>query len=392
MHGTPHEADTMSNTRDENQRRVEGDLPDDTDPFVDSEAVGKPSVLSGLWLTLEEAGVNIADAPPARKWLLKIRDDGALPLGKAGVLAAGGGTGKTMALVQLALAVATGGFWLGTFKVATPGNVLIALAEEDMEEVHRRFYRAASLEGLDREARAEAAKHIVALPLAGNPVALTCKDKEGNTKDSPFLAELRRCLDDREWSLIILDPLARWAGDDAEVDNAAATRFVQAVESLVRSKGDPTVLVAHHSSKASQEGGHANVRGASGIVDGFRWAAVLDALEGADAAGKPVSGVRLRLQKSNYTKRFDDVFLVRTEEGGALRKASDAEREALEQGAQHADDEARKVNAETRKQNAETRAKEADRKAAKEARLAANKAKAEADKGKAPKLDGGDDV
>jgi hypothetical protein len=44
MHGTPHEADTMSNTRDENQRRVEGDLPDDTDPFVDSEVVGKPLV------------------------------------------------------------------------------------------------------------------------------------------------------------------------------------------------------------------------------------------------------------------------------------------------------------------------------------------------------------
>jgi hypothetical protein len=44
MHGTPHEADTMSNTRDENQRRMDGDLPDDTDPFVDSEVVGKPLV------------------------------------------------------------------------------------------------------------------------------------------------------------------------------------------------------------------------------------------------------------------------------------------------------------------------------------------------------------
>lgn len=342
---------------------------------------GNPSILAKHWRTLEEAGVNIAEAPPARDWLLKCGDDGALPLGKAGVLAAGGGTGKTMALVQLALAVATGGFWLDAFRVTTPGNVLIALAEEDMEEVQRRFYRAASLEGLDRDKRAEAARRIVALPLAGNPVALTCKDKGGNTTVSPFLAELRRCLDDREWSLIILDPLARWAGDDAEVDNAAATRFVQAVESLVRSPGKPTVLVAHHSSKASVKEREADVRGASGIVDGFRWAAVLDALEGADGAGKPVHGVRLRLQKSNYTKRFGDVFLVRTEEGGALRKASDAEREALEASGKKADDDVRKLNAETRRQNAETRAKEADR-----------KAKAEADKGKAPKLDGGDDV
>ena len=354
----------MSNTRDENSRRMGGDLPDDTDPEADSVEVGqdgKPSVLAGLWRTLEEAGVNIADDPPRRKWLLKIIDDGALPLGKAGVLAAGGGTGKTMALVQLALAVATGGFWLGAFKVATPGNVLIALAEEDMEEVQRRFYRAANIAGekggpLNRDERAEATRRIVALPLAGNPVALTCKDKEGNTTESPFLAELRRCLDDREWSLIILDPLARWAGDDAEVDNAAATRFVQAVESLVRSPGTPTELVAHHSSAASIKERQSNVRGASGIVDGFRWAAVLDAVEGENEHGK-VKGVRLSLKKTNYTKPFDDVYLIRSEEGGAFVAASDAQREALERGKKAADDEARRLKAEAARLNAETKAK-----------------------------------
>jgi len=352
--------------RDVNERRQAGDLDDDTDFAAGKSRVGadgKPSALAGLWRTLEEAKVNIADEPPRRKWLLKIIDDGALPLGKAGVLAAGGGTGKTMALVQLALAVATGGFWLGTFKVATPGNVLIALAEEDMEEVHRRFHKAANVEGLDRDARAEATRRIVALPLAGNPVALTCKDKEGNTTESPFLAELRQCLADREWSLIILDPLARWAGDDAEVDNAAATRFVQAVESLVRSPGNPTVLVAHHSSAASIKEGQSNVRGASGIVDGFRWAAVLDAVEGENEHGK-VKGVRLSLQKTNYTMPFGDVYLMRSAEGGAFVPASDAQREALEAGRKKADDkEARKKRLELQERRAVIAQQEADRKA-----------------------------
>lgn len=322
----------------------------------------------GEWRTLAEAGVTFADPPPRRAWLLTIDGEGALPLGKCGVLAAGGGTGKTMALVQLALAVATGRPWLDRFQVARPGRVLLALAEEDLEEVTRRLYRAACAMDLDRAQRAEAAARIVALPLAGTPCALTLKDKQGNTNEAPALAALRERMSESEWSLVLLDPLSRWAGDDTEIDNAAATRFVQAVETLVSAPGSPAVLVAHHSSKSSAASGAANVRGASGIVDGFRWAATMDKIDAGD-----VTGVRLHLAKTNYTRAWDDVFLTwaSTETGhekgaeGALVLANDATRAKLKDAAATSDGGA---DAETRRKNAEARSRNAETKAQAEAR------------------------
>lgn len=313
---------------DDNARAMAGELPDD--PFEDAELVSEPSVLDGPWQTLAERGVDIAAHPPNRRWLLKVDGEGALPMGKAGVLAAGGGTGKTMVLVQLALAVASGKFWLDTFRVTSPGNVLIALGEEDAEEVHRRFHRAGAAMGLSNEEARQATERIVALPLAGLPVALTAKDAHGNTTTTATLETMRKRLGEREWSLVILDPFARFAGDDAEIDNAAATRFVQAVESLTKSPGNPTVLVAHHSSQASLKDGDPNVRGATAIVDGFRWATTMIACEGMHNETK-VRGVKLHLRKTNYTKPWPDKYLVWSEDS-ALVPASTAVADALKRG------------------------------------------------------------
>jgi hypothetical protein len=60
------------------------------------------------------------------------------PVGEVGQLIAEGGAGKTMALCQLAVAVATGTRWLGTFE-ATRGRALLVLREEDAEEARRRL-------------------------------------------------------------------------------------------------------------------------------------------------------------------------------------------------------------------------------------------------------------
>ncbi len=72
--------------------------------------------------------------PPVRRWLV----EGFLPLGVVGVLAAGGGTGKSMLLLQLAIGVATGGPFLG-LDVGEQGGVLVLAAEDDRAELHRRF-------------------------------------------------------------------------------------------------------------------------------------------------------------------------------------------------------------------------------------------------------------
>lgn len=307
------------------------------------------------------------EAPPARRWLIRhpTRDgeecppgtgDGMLPLGKAGLLLAEGGAGKTMAAIQLAIGVASGRKWLGHFEIspeARRGRVLLALGEEELEEVHRRMWSASEAMGLTVEERAMVAARVVVLPLAGRPVALLKVAEDGATiVETDELVILRRLLRDDAgacavhpgvradypcegcarsdryprggphpgvgWSLVVLDPLARWAGPDVEADNAAATRFVQAVESLVDAPGNPAVVVAHHSSKAARATGRADSRGVSAITDGFRWAGTLRAEK---------EGVLFGQQKSNYSRPMHDEVSLRRREGGLLSVPS-AEEEA----------------------------------------------------------------
>jgi hypothetical protein len=111
-----------------------------------------------------------------------------LPLGKVGQLIAEGGGGKTQALCQLAIAVATGGTWLGSLDVAPEGKgrVLLVLGEEDSDEARRRLYRSAQLGHVH-----PATDAIEVLPLAGIPVAMLALDQYRNLVDTPFSHWLR---------------------------------------------------------------------------------------------------------------------------------------------------------------------------------------------------------
>jgi RecA-family ATPase len=310
----------------------------------DAVELGAPSadasdVFADKWKTLMELGGIewFSKAPPRRRWLLELPGDdaetgesstGILPLGKVGMLAAAGAAGKTMALVQLALAVATGRKWLDTYTTPNPGHVLLALGEEDAEEVRRRVYNAARVMALTDEQQALAAQRIVVLPLAGTRVGLT---EGSDSKPTSALNALRSRLESsgHEWRLIVLDPLSRFAGCDTEKDNAAATGFIEAVETLVRMPGQPTVLLAHHTNKNARDAsGNARdtnaVRGATGLTDGARWVAQLD----PDKDHK--DRVMLAFSKANYSRQPSSVMLVR-QDGGALRAETKNERDVRAQ-------------------------------------------------------------
>jgi RecA-family ATPase len=249
-----------------------------------------------------------------------------------------GGVGKSWAFIQLAICVAIGRPWLDVFDVPNPGAVLIVMGEEDRDELHRRLFTVGRAMRLTSEQERLASARIVALPLAGRPAALI-ESERGLTTETPLMRELRERLDSGEdWRLIVLDPLSRFAGADAEKDNAAATRFVQAVESLVEAPGNPTVLVSHHTRKPPSEAGRkpagasaANARGASALVAGFRWAAELERL-GDERA-------RLSVTKSNYAPWGEPVELVRDlSADGYLRVATQAELAARREEVEEADD------------------------------------------------------
>jgi len=267
-----------------------------------------------------------AELPPKRDWFLrdartpKLR--GVLPRGKTGQIIAAGGGSKTMAVVQLAVAVATGGKWLGAFEVCKAGRALLVLGEEDAAEAQRRIHSAAMasrgptpLEG-----------SIVVLPLAGLVCPMLELDGFGNLVGTPFLAWLRTYVKSGNFDLVVIDPLSRFAGPNAETDNAAATRFVSELESLTWENG-PVVLNAHHTNKGSR-GKDATVdassgRGSSAFVDGARWQCALSVerlrFEDQEASERLGEVVTFDVTKSNYAQRPDPVTLRRNgDHGGAL--------------------------------------------------------------------------
>jgi RecA-family ATPase len=278
--------------------------------------------------------------PPARSWLLRDRRrpkaDGFLPLGKVGQLIAKGGAGKTMLAFQLAIAVATGTPWLGTFDVATQGRVLVVVGEEDRDEVQRRLYNARRAAKAPKPPK----DSIVVLPLAGQVATMLDRDAVGNPHDAPFLTELRVHVEaNGPFALIIIDPLSRFAGLDAEKDNALATRFVQCLESLVTITG-ATVLVFHHTNQASRSKGgeveDVGGRGVTALIDGPRWQVSLGierlAIEDPDARERLGELLILAHTKTNYTRKADPLLLRRDlDNGGALVPLDERDLRTVEQ-------------------------------------------------------------
>jgi RecA-family ATPase len=278
-------------------------------------------------------------APPARRWLLRdartAGREGVFPLGKVGLLAAAGGAGKTTAVVQLTVAVATQTPWLGAFEIPEAGKVLLALGEEDGEEVHRRIYRATREAGKNPPEGS-----ITVLPLAG----MTCRMVDGND-DAPFLTWFTDYLKKTgPYALVVVDPVSRFAGADTERDNAAATRFVTALESLIEPSGGASVLGSHHTNQTSRGQGATvdatSVRGVSALVDGSRWVSVVQ-VERITSDDRVESVVTLSMAKSNYSM-FAAPVVLRYGDGGVLVPMTDDERAASKQARDEADPKARR--------------------------------------------------
>lgn len=309
---------------------------DDYEPSLNGAAAHRRQGVD-LWHPVPRAWLD--DPPEPRRWLLKrptkdglpcpgAHGDGLLPLGKVGLLVSDGGVGKTMALVALAVSVITGRSWLDYYHVPVDvrgSRVLLLLAEEDAEECHRRLFTLASELHLSPDERDLVASQLVILPLAGYLVRLV--DDRG--VESRELRAIRERLATEgafaPWGMIALDPFARLAAAEAEIDQSLATRTIQAAETLVASPGGPTVLVAHHASLDGVKNAAIRARGVTGLRNAVRWEATLRA-DGPD--------VWFQQSKSNYSLPMPDPIRLIRGPGGLLRAATPAEEdERVAQGA-----------------------------------------------------------
>lgn len=259
-----------------------------------------------------------------------------LHLGSVGSLVAPGSTGKTMLLLQLAIAIATGEPALGGLlgvkaSQSKPGRVVMVVAEETADEMQRRLHHVVMLMLNDVQClftQKERDEFLTRLhdnfalyPLSGRMRLLV------ETRDGPSaqLVELEEaCLGAR---LVIVDPLRQFHTGD-ENDSWAMTAVLQAFQRIAGSQGC-AALLAHHTNKTSTLNGQGDLasasRGSGALTDGVRWQLNLSRLDEKLAStygiGSPDLGwyIRADLAKSNYLPpQAPQVFRRSVAHGGAL--------------------------------------------------------------------------
>lgn len=254
-----------------------------------------------------------------------------LALGETACLTAEGGTGKTTALFQLAVSIATRRDWLDHFYVPHhhPSGVLVLLGEEDWRQVRESLHRVYRALGLTHEDLADVERLVRFFPLKSVLAPLVRWDgKRSIVETTTHFDALRRRLEHPPegsdgWGLVAIDPLSRFSAAGVEGDNERATQFWQHMERLPsEAPGSPSVLVAMHSSKEARRTSSVDARGVTSLTDSAR-----HVLGMKNAGG---GCVELCVQKMNYAPGWWDMMLRRTD-GGLLSAESDdqrAEREA----------------------------------------------------------------
>jgi len=278
-------------------------------------------------LELARVGNLLDSLPPKREWIVH----NIIACGVVGILAAGGGVGKSILKLMLAVSTCTGLPWLG-IPVVRNGSVLMFSAEDDRDEIHRRlhsvmtYYRQqfpTRVDDIDRLVR----QHLHVFDRVGADNRLTEKH-DGNISRTrlvdSIVATAQQLPDLR---LVVLDPLSRFDGGDPN-DNSDGTRLIECAEHIRKATG-AAVLLSHHVAKTSlqnPESGQEAVRGASGLVDGARWVGLLQTLRQTEAkkygipAGEANLYVHFTAPKANYAPPWEGLWLKR-EAGGVLAPA-----------------------------------------------------------------------
>jgi RecA-family ATPase len=172
-----------------------------------------------------------------REWIVP----GRMPTGGVTLLSGDGGVGKTILALQLSAAVALGRDWLNT--MPDPGPVMVVCCEDDIDELHRRYFQIIAHYG----ARFADLANLHVLSLAGQDALLAAPSVRGGIiQPTKLFARLQQSVRDMQPRLIILDNSADvYAG--SENDRAQVRQFITLLRSLVV-RADSGVLLTSHPS------------------------------------------------------------------------------------------------------------------------------------------------
>lgn len=182
------------------------------------------------------SAADLAGRPvPERQWLV----EGMVPQKTVTLFSGDGGTGKSLAALQLSVSAATGRAWLNM--PVPKGRALFPSAEDDDDELHIR------LDTIRRQMRLEWSDlaGLTIRSLAGEDALLAVETKIALAQTALF-DEIEARAADEQPSLIVLDTLADLFPAN-ENDRAAVRQFISILRGLALRKKCAVLLLGHPS-------------------------------------------------------------------------------------------------------------------------------------------------
>lgn len=246
--------------------RTKWALPEPADMPVEQEEAAREEAARPLEV-VDAFDFDEADIP-VRPWLVP----GALLAGYTHMLAAPGGSGKSLFTLQMAIALAAGVEW-GGFVPRKRYRSIVVNVEDDIHEQRRRLSAAARVMGLDPRAL----RGWIYLVDASQGIVVAGRDpNKGSLVTTPVAAKLRTFIEDNRIDVLWADPFAETFEGD-ENDNSEVKWAMKIWRDEIARPTKAAVYLVHHTTKYAANGaGDANViRGAGAIVNSTRISATL---------------------------------------------------------------------------------------------------------------------
>jgi hypothetical protein len=160
-----------------------------------------------------------------------------IPAGNVTILGGDGGTGKSLLALQLAVAVAGGGEWIGM--ETAHGSCVFLSAEDELDELQRRT------SGLRPDLEALGDLHFI--PLAGFDAILAAATRRGDlVEPTALFRKLRSEVCRRRPALVVLDTSADVFGGD-EIKKIHVRAFIAMLRGMALESGASVLLLQHPS-------------------------------------------------------------------------------------------------------------------------------------------------
>lgn len=200
---------------------------------------------------------------PVRPWIVP----GAILSGYTHMMAAPGGSGKSLITLQFAIMLATGMQW-GTFTPRRRCRSLIINTEDDIDEQRRRLAAAARVMGVDPQSL----RGWIYLVDASDGIVVAGHDPEKRSLVmTPVVEKLCAFIEEHKIDVTWADPFTETFEGD-ENDNSEVKWAMRIWRDEVARKTMTAVYLVHHTTKYANGGaGDANIiRGAGAIVNSTR--------------------------------------------------------------------------------------------------------------------------